>query len=99
MSVKSRVSARARAGRARRKPYSWLGVGALTVGVGLALTPGCGVAHADGAGAGGSSAADPRLGPAVTAVAGGVRRYRPRRLRMAWLVTLLVLGGRGVRVR
>ena len=47
------------AGRRRgSQPYSWLGVGALTVGVGIALAPGCGVAHADVAG--GSSAADSR---------------------------------------
>jgi len=44
--------------RRARQPYSWLGVGALTVGVGIALAPGCGVAHADVAG--GSSAADSR---------------------------------------
>ena len=50
-------------GRRVRQPYSWLGVGALTVGVGIALAPGCGVAHADGVGAGASSAADSRVGP------------------------------------
>jgi hypothetical protein len=46
----------ARRGRRGRQPYSWLGVGALTVGVGIALVPGCGVAHADAAGAGGLGA-------------------------------------------
>ena len=45
-------TARATTGRRRRRgaprePYSWLGVGALTVGVGAALAAGSGVAYAD----------------------------------------------------
>jgi len=77
----------ARRGRRGRQPYSWLGVGALTVGVGIALAPGCGVAHADGVGAGGSSAADSRVGDSsgvTRATLGGSRGERgggPRHLR------------------
>ncbi len=43
-------TARATTGRRRRaprQPYAWLGVGALTVGVGAALAAGSGVAYAD----------------------------------------------------
>jgi len=38
-----------------REPYSWLGAGAVTLGVGAALAVGSGVAHADGQSPGGSS--------------------------------------------
>lgn len=44
--------------RQRREPYGWLGIGALSLGVGAALATGSGVAHADttpGAGAGPTS--------------------------------------------
>ncbi|MCV7344595.1 Calx-beta domain-containing protein [Mycolicibacterium rhodesiae] len=39
----------------RRQPYGWLGVGALSLGVGAALTTGSGLAHADTADGGGAS--------------------------------------------
>jgi aryl-phospho-beta-D-glucosidase BglC (GH1 family) len=44
--------------RQRREPYGWLGVGALSLGIGAALATGSGVAHADtapGTGAGPTS--------------------------------------------
>ncbi len=42
--------------RRRKQPYSWLGVGALSLGVGAALATGSGIAHADTSSDGGASA-------------------------------------------
>lgn len=50
-----------------RQPYGWLGVGALTLGVGAALAGGSGIAHAQGPGSGpeGDSSASAAAGPAA----------------------------------
>ena len=40
----------------RRQPYSWLGAGALTLGVGALLAGGTAIAHADTGGSGSSDA-------------------------------------------
>ena len=44
-----RTNSRRRVSQRRRKPYAWLGAGAITLGVGAALASGSGIAHADGA--------------------------------------------------
>ncbi|CAN5371954.1 hypothetical protein BH10ACT9_BH10ACT9_27230 [soil metagenome] len=48
---------RHRAQPARRQPYAWLGLGAVTFGVGAALASGSGIAHADASGSADSSSA------------------------------------------
>jgi len=42
----SMTSTKARRRRPQRQPYAWLGVGALTLGMGAALAVGSGVAYA-----------------------------------------------------
>jgi len=83
-------------GRRNRRPYSWLGVGALTVGVGIALAPG---AHADGAG---SSTADARVSDSSVAtrttpdgsrVDRGVGPRRPRPAAVTGSRVSVVIGG------
>ncbi|TDO15140.1 aryl-phospho-beta-D-glucosidase BglC (GH1 family) [Mycobacterium sp. BK086] len=54
--------------RQRRQPYGWLGVGALSLGVGAALASGSGVAHADTAAGGGTS---PSASPSGDTSSGG----------------------------
>jgi len=53
--------------RRRTQPYSWLGVGALSLGVGAALATGSGVAHADTSSDGGGSATNNRAGDSSSA--------------------------------
>ena len=86
-------------GRRNRQPYSWLGVGALTVGVGIALAPG---AHADGALAGGSSTAGSRVSdssvatrttPGGSQVDRGVGPRRPRPAAVTASRASVVIGG------
>ncbi|SBS75523.1 Glycoside hydrolase family 5 [uncultured Mycobacterium sp.] len=48
--------------RPRRQPYSWLGVGALSLGVGAALATGSGVARADTAADGGATSGSSSTG-------------------------------------
>ena len=95
-----RVAMRGGVGRRRRvrQPYSWLGVGALTVGVGIALAPGCGVAHADVAG--GPSAADSQgtvnhTPGATRATSGGFRGDRVGGRRTSVLTASTLDGGTG----
>ena len=71
--MKSRTSKKSRANH--RDPYAWLGVGALTLGMGAALAGGTGVASADStADSQTSSASSPSTGPTTNGAARGAAR-------------------------
>ena len=55
-------AARNRATRRRKQPYAWLGVGAVTLGMGAAMVGGTAVAFADTAGDSGTSSSSEKPG-------------------------------------
>jgi hypothetical protein len=61
-----------RAKARHREPYSWLGAGALTLGVGAALASGSGIARADGTHTGGSLSSSSSAGTSPSGSASGL---------------------------
>jgi hypothetical protein len=66
-----------RAESGRREPYTWLGAGAITLGVGAACASGCGIAHAD-EGRGGSSSTTAASGESKPAQSGSSAAHDSR---------------------
>src|SRR5689334_3439987 len=54
----TKAAARRHRQRRRAEPYTWLGVGALSLGIGAAMATGSGVAYADSGPDGGGSSPD-----------------------------------------